>query len=360
MQQAEIDPPRYLYWVNNSRVCSSIVYSSGENPINFQLLGKSQTLTAQGKMSGVEGEIEERIVEGASGKRVRTSENGAGGSDGGASKRRVVGQASGLNDLEAFALNKCLVTFRWPEHLLILFLEREGQCLDDQKQIHCNKLLERLKSLNLQEDDRTGTPDSLDQLFQDFKNTLLPLPTVCNDGTARFTTVNDVLSYAVTDLLTPTPLLPPNWHLFKVRMDAGQFARYIEDILYTASAFKPIGVLDSKLGGFGVFFCMPSWVANLVLYIMKRDKGIQDQVAALGYRGFAPAGHRERTYEHESYFTFICGYNMCRRPAWEGHHGISLLDGFFPHLHRNLVERLSREYQQRVEAAFASTEDSDA
>jgi hypothetical protein len=66
----------------------------------------------------------------------------------------------------------------------------------------------------------------------------------------------------------------------------------------------------------------------------------------------------EGTYEGS--FSLICGYNIRQCPAWVGQDGISLVDGFSPHLHRNLVDRLSREYYERVESAFDSVEDSDS
>jgi hypothetical protein len=133
----------------------------------------------------------------------------------------------------------------------------------------------------------------------------------------------------------------------KTTMDAINFALQLENILDYNPDLLPSGLLPSK--SVAVFFRMRSWLAHFVLYIIQRDEYVRDQVVRLGYRILAPLD--------QGPFSVICGYNIRKCPEGVGEDGISLVDGFAPHRHRDLVDKLSREYHERVYAC-ESAEDS--
>jgi hypothetical protein len=133
----------------------------------------------------------------------------------------------------------------------------------------------------------------------------------------------------------------------KTTMDPIKYAYQLESILEYNPGLLPSALLPSK--SVAVFFRMRSWVAKFVLYIIQRDEYVRDQVVRLGYRILAPLD--------QGPFSVICGYNIRKCPEGVGQDGVSLVDGFAPHRHRDLVDKLSREYHERVYAC-ESAEDS--
>eukprot|EP00802_Teleaulax_amphioxeia_P004974 Tamp_04978.p1 GENE.Tamp_04978~~Tamp_04978.p1 ORF type:complete len:951 (-),score=126.65 Tamp_04978:65-2917(-) len=354
-------------------------------------------------------ELEEGIGEGGSGKRVWAPENGAAGGEGCAKRTRVsfgsagassTNTASGVaptsrlpeqapaasaststaGSFNDVGMREILQRFPWTENLLTRFLQTEQQSLVNHPCPEASQRLSELEgnisSISRRAAQHPNRTDFLKKLLDTFGATLLPYDVRGTEKT--LTTVKDVLVYAIGLFPEQPRLSLPLWDQALEIMDELAFVVHLEGILWALGvAPGTAGVLP---GSMAVFFRMPSWVAKLVLYIIKRDEGVRDQVAALGYRAFALVGRAEvlpfnpslfgGTFSgmsgamgegtYEGSFSLICGYNIRQCPAWVGQDGISLVDGFSPHLHRNLVDRLSREYYERVESAFDSVEDSDS
>jgi hypothetical protein len=125
--------------------------------------------------------------------------------------------------------------------------------------------------------------------------------------------------------------------------------QFFESIIY--NNMNLIDLVDSLLpfSSFGIFFRMPSWLARLVLFIFKHNTTVQYRLMDRGYRSFAflhgGATPQDRDPsmdgKEQVRYSIICGYNIGESPEGVGN---------ITQEHRDIVERLSREYHQRFEA----------
>ena len=125
--------------------------------------------------------------------------------------------------------------------------------------------------------------------------------------------------------------------------------QFFESIIY--NNVDLIELVDSLLpfSSFGIFFRMPSWLARLVLFIFKHNTAVQYRLMDRGYRSFAFLHGGATPQDLDSSmdgkeqvrYSIICGYNIGESPEGVGN---------ITQEHRDIVERLSREYHQRFEA----------
>ena len=93
---------------------------------------------------------------------------------------------------------------------------------------------------------------------------------------------------------------------------------------------------------FGIFLRMPSWLADVVLYTVRSNTAVQDRLLDLGYRRVVDSQMQAQGCPGD---VLVCCYNIGKCPGWIISDGVSFTGAGIAQEHRNLVDRLSREYR---------------
>jgi len=197
------------------------------------------------------------------------------------------------------------------------------------------------------------------------------------DKPQRLTRVTDVLKYSFKLLMDqiagkPDAEKPRNLSVYRwfiqVQLDQQQSVDDLEGL------FKKFEVKNEwrithflPESSFGIFFRMPSWVAELVLFVIEHNVIVKDQLIEQGYRAFWPLKRSALPHSKtpstdfkiafegveddipEDYFSPICGYNIRECPLWVPRpDGISFSGHGISQEHCDLLKTLADEYRQRA------------
>jgi hypothetical protein len=204
-------------------------------------------------------------------------------------------------------------------------------------------------------------------LIDNVKEFFLPYDT--SDG-EKLNEVVDVLNYSLRDLIEgkPDAEKPKDWSRiksgFKIPRTVDDFERLLQ-MLVNKHEWSITDILPES--SFGIFFRMPSWVAELVLLVIEHNVIVKDQLIEQGYRAFwplkrsalphskTPSTDFKSAFEGvgedipEDYFSVICGYNIRECPLWVPRPGGFSFSGHgISQEHRDLLKMLADEYRQRV------------
>jgi hypothetical protein len=254
--------------------------------------------------------------------------------------------------------------FPWTEGLLQYFFVREKQSrLQDAK-------IQRLFQHTIdgwRRDQQSIDRETQSALINQVKATFLPynIP-----GGRELNSVVDVLSYSLSLLIEEKPDAekPPNWPIvkgmFPLQRTVDDFEGFLNKLV-NEHEWSITDILPES--SFGIFFRMPSWVAELVLLVIEHNVIVKDQLIRQGYRAFWPLQRSALLHSNtpstdfkiafegvrgdipEDYFSLICGYNIRECPLWVPRpDGISFSGHGISQEHRDLLKKLADEYRQRV------------
>jgi len=195
-----------------------------------------------------------------------------------------------------------------------------------------------------------------EKVIQYFEKRVLPhLKSVENDSVNQLDTMQKVINFSVLDLLDQDPR--KHWddiyELYQEDFSAatGRNDPTLCELGNRLDRFcRGFITIDAILSScsFGVFFRMPSWLADFDYDIIQRRPSVQAELYALGYWSFDMIEGPETS--------LICGYNIGEPPPEAAEHADSKEK-------RDLVDDMSREYHscthgliQPAPARLASTQ----
>jgi len=192
-----------------------------------------------------------------------------------------------------------------------------------------------------------------EKVIQYFEKRVLPhLKSVENDSVNQLDTMQKVINFSVLDLLDQDPR--KHWDdIYELYQEDFSAATGRNDptlcelgnrLDQFCRGFITIDAILSSCS-FGVFFRMPSWLADFDYDIIQRSPSVQAELYALGYWSFDMIEGPETS--------LICGYNIGEPPPEAAEHADSKEK-------RDLVDDMSREYHscahvsQERQTKFAS------
>jgi hypothetical protein len=252
-------------------------------------------------------------------------------------------------------LKQALSVCPWTAALLHLFIDKQKEPNDFLPIVH-----ELMKSI-CESKENQGQETKMKIVEDAFDAIELLLPITV--GGTLLVSVNEVINSTIKDLMAGERKVIRSWDIFfkqhAQEPSTGTFAQKVEDFINAwPQCFKTV-LLDvmglCPTSSLGVFFRLPSWLARLVLFILKHNTAVQYRLMDHGYRSFA-LFHSEITPqdpiqegEEQVRHSIICGYNICECPAWV-RDGIVFAGHSITQEHRDIVQRLSREYHESFEA----------
>jgi hypothetical protein len=292
------------------------------------------------------------------------------------------GQSSDASDARKYFqdLQQALAELPWIAHVLHYFFETEKKNLEKLASPDAFKAVEYyIHQITSPRENRivlsNETIEIAEQIFESIQQ--LMLHTIAGDSRQEdFADVRDVINLVVKHLFKGTGRRVHEWtwdRTFK-QIRTGNTKEVIQKTEEFFSMTISSCVVAGELGGlpaksFGIFFRLPSWLVRLVLFIFKHNTAIQYRLMDHGYRSFVQlnchvcpdggvtsqdpvllhAGGKEvATGEEQVHYSIICGYNIGECPAWL-RDGIAFVGHSITQEHRDIVEKLSREYHQRFE-----------
>ena len=193
-----------------------------------------------------------------------------------------------------------------------------------------------------------------EKVIQYFEKRVLPhLKSVENDSVNQLDTMQKVINFSVLDLLDQDPRKPHWDDIYELYQEDFSAATGRNDPTLCelgnrldrfCRGFITIDAILSSCS-FGVFFRMPSWLADFDYDIIQRSPSVQAELYALGYWSFDMIEGPETS--------LICGYNIGEPPPEAAEHADSKEK-------RDLVDDMSREYHscahvsQERQTKFAS------
>ena len=246
----------------------------------------------------------------------------------------------------------CLLRFRevleqfpWTGALLYFFFETEKENLDPSHFQTWEKLIQLFIQPGLGEDKQRRLIDTVKML--------LPCDVqIAGNKQKTLGTVIEVLQHSFKLLGKSAEVTPKEWDDANVWVELWDDVEKVETIFKTMS-WDVTHVIPHK--SFGVFFRMPSWVAELVLFVLEHNVLVKDQLMLQGYRAFGlfTRGSHSTSFSDvegdipKGFSSVICAYNDGDCPAWAQPSGWSFWGDGISQQQRDFVQKLAVEYHRR-------------
>jgi len=280
-----------------------------------------------------------------------------------------------------------LCQFPWTGVLLHYFLVSEKENLlrnAGTKRQQTEETLEMIHDTidelweSIQRNQQTMVEQRQRMVFDALQSSICPLKgsLVIYDTTGdKLTKVTDVLKYSFKLLMDqiekkPDAEKPRSFHRQYIELQLGEQ----QSVDALEGLFKKFEVKHEwrithflPESSFGIFFRVPSWVAELVLFVIEHNVIVKDQLIEQGYRALWPLKRSALLHSNtpstdlkiafegagddipEDYFSLICGYNIRECPWWVPRpDGVSFSGHGISQEHRDLLKALADEYRQRV------------
>ena len=292
------------------------------------------------------------------------------------------GQSSNASDDRKYFqdLQQALSELPWIAHVLHYFFETEKKTLETLASPDAFKAVEYyIRQITAPRENRivlsNETIEIAEQIFESIQQLMLH-KIEGDSGQEELADVKDVINLVVKHLFQGTGRRVHEWSWDRTftTIRTGNTKEVIKKTEEFFSMTISSCVVSGELGGlpaksFGIFFRLPSWLVRLVLFIFKHNTAIQYRLMDHGYRSFVQlhchvcpdggvtsqdpvllhAGGKDvASGEEQVHYSIICGYNIGECPAWL-RDGIAFVGHSITQEHRDIVERLSREYHQRFE-----------
>jgi hypothetical protein len=282
---------------------------------------------------------------------------------------------------------KVFCQFPWTGSLLQYFFEREKENLLRNAGNNRQQTQETLEMIHqhinvlwksIQRDQRTIGEQVQREVF-DLVQSVMEDSLEIYDATGnKLTKVTDVLKYSFKHLMDqvegkPDAEKPRNLSIrrrfIQAQLNQQQSVDEMEEVLKN---FEKYGWSITHLlpeSSFGIFFRMPGWVAELVLFVIEHNVMVKDQLIDQGYRALWPLKRSALLHSNtpstdfkiafegvafwddipEEYFSLVCGYNIRECPLWVPRpDGISFSGHEISQEHRNLLKTLADDYRKHV------------